>query len=194
MLLQVYKDLPSLLGPNKEQAVPIRVTVIPLKDVGCKESKIGREIQSDIVTKFEDQLNELESLRDELVEIIQQDVDKLPTMRTNNKTFLQLIEKNQTTFKMKIKDILSDVDKDQSHLLTEIETNYKKIEKLKSWMTARNTLSNNLDELLKCLQPGIDYPIVHTESDLARGTLIRSVLGCIMQRGVFCLGIIYREY
>jgi hypothetical protein len=111
------------------------VTVIPLVDIGCKEVKVGREIDSDFVTKFEDQLNELESLRDELKEVIRRDVDKLPTMKTNNKTFLQLIEKNQKTFKMKIKTLLENVKNDQKLLLKEIETSYKIIQIFKTWMT-----------------------------------------------------------
>uniref|UniRef100_A0A8C6WGF9 SNTX thioredoxin-like domain-containing protein n=1 Tax=Neogobius melanostomus TaxID=47308 RepID=A0A8C6WGF9_9GOBI len=85
--VKVYQDLPRLLGPNKENVVPVTVYLLPLTTLDSKASKLFRQISLRLVTEAE---NVLEGFTE--LEMWCNDVLKSPA----GQNFPQLTQKIET--------------------------------------------------------------------------------------------------
>lgn len=85
--VKVYKDLPTLLGPNGENAVPVRVWLLPLTSLDSTAAKLVRQISVGLVFEVERTLEQFEDL-----EMRCNDIIKTPTVQQ----FPQLVSKIKT--------------------------------------------------------------------------------------------------
>ncbi|KAK8745270.1 hypothetical protein OTU49_000101, partial [Cherax quadricarinatus] len=60
--VRVYKELPALLGDDKQNAIPIKVTLYPLTRLDSKASKLVREISESLTSKTEEIFEGLQEL------------------------------------------------------------------------------------------------------------------------------------
>ncbi|KAJ0050316.1 hypothetical protein NL108_016996 [Boleophthalmus pectinirostris] len=60
--VKVYQDLPTLLGSNGENAVPVMVHLLPLSSLDSRASKVVRQISLRLVTKAESILEDFREL------------------------------------------------------------------------------------------------------------------------------------
>ncbi|KAK7944557.1 hypothetical protein WMY93_000285 [Mugilogobius chulae] len=60
--VKVYQDLPKLLGPKGENAVPVRVHLLPLSTLDSKAAKLVRQISLRLVTEAESILEDFREL------------------------------------------------------------------------------------------------------------------------------------
>uniref|UniRef100_A0A8C5MDJ5 Fibronectin type-III domain-containing protein n=1 Tax=Leptobrachium leishanense TaxID=445787 RepID=A0A8C5MDJ5_9ANUR len=57
--LNTYANLPNLLGPNEEKAVPVKVWLHPLSNLDNRAAKLVREISNNLISKAENILQQV---------------------------------------------------------------------------------------------------------------------------------------
>lgn len=60
--VKLYKDLPNLLGPNQENAVPVKVWLYPLEYLDSNAAQLVREISANLVNQTEECLEQFHNL------------------------------------------------------------------------------------------------------------------------------------
>uniref|UniRef100_A0A8C6UG79 SNTX thioredoxin-like domain-containing protein n=1 Tax=Neogobius melanostomus TaxID=47308 RepID=A0A8C6UG79_9GOBI len=156
--VKVYQDLPKLLGPNKENVVPVTVYLLPLTTLDSKASKLVRQISLRLVTEAE---NILEGFTD--LEIWCNDVLKSPT----GQNFPQLSQKIGTfkslcsEFKLGLQRTLSqklplirgggEGEEALAEVLKKVAQGPFSSRRLKQWMKDKDEEVNTIKTLVKLI-------------------------------------------
>uniref|UniRef100_A0A8C6U3U0 B30.2/SPRY domain-containing protein n=1 Tax=Neogobius melanostomus TaxID=47308 RepID=A0A8C6U3U0_9GOBI len=146
--VKVYQDLPRLLGPNKEKAVPVTVYLLPLIALDSKASKLVRQI----------------SLRFHELEMWCNDVLNSPA----GQNFSQLSKKIKTfkalcsEFKLKLQGTLSqklpsirgggEEEAALAEVLKKAAESPFSGDRLKQWMEEKNKEVNTIKTLMKLMK------------------------------------------
>ncbi|XP_078542527.1 verrucotoxin subunit beta-like [Lissotriton helveticus] len=70
--INIYKSLPSILGPNGEKAIPSKIWLYPLSKLDSKASQLVRSISSQLIEDVQGALEELNELDMECNDILAQ--------------------------------------------------------------------------------------------------------------------------
>uniref|UniRef100_A0A8C6T6V5 SNTX thioredoxin-like domain-containing protein n=1 Tax=Neogobius melanostomus TaxID=47308 RepID=A0A8C6T6V5_9GOBI len=88
--VKVYKDLPSLLGPNGEKAVPVKVWLLPLTTLDSAAAKLVRQISVGLVFEVERTLELFGDLQMRCHDVMKSTtVRQFPQVATKIKTFVE---------------------------------------------------------------------------------------------------------
>ncbi|KAK7895239.1 hypothetical protein WMY93_020564 [Mugilogobius chulae] len=102
--VRVYQDLPKLLGPNGEKAVPVKVWLLPLTSLDSGAAKLVRQISVRLVSEVEETLEELLDLEMKSRDVGRNpELQKFPQIGTKIKTFL----KSCSAFKKDLQGLLA---------------------------------------------------------------------------------------
>ncbi|KAK7879286.1 hypothetical protein WMY93_033933 [Mugilogobius chulae] len=88
--VRVYQDLPKLLGPNGEKAVPVKVWLLPLTSLDSGAAKLVRQISVRLVSEVERTLEDLVDLEMKCLDVRNSpELQKFPQIDTKIKTFTE---------------------------------------------------------------------------------------------------------
>ena len=107
---KVYKQLSSLIGENEEQAVPLKVCLLPLSEIKSKTSRTVHEVSTELVHETCAAKENLESIEALCNDIVNDEVC----------TYFQVIKKQLITFRNKVIEYNNCFQKQLSTLLPEI--------------------------------------------------------------------------
>ncbi|CAB4014712.1 uncharacterized protein LOC110055875 isoform X2 [Paramuricea clavata] len=105
--VRIYKQLPSLIGENGENAVPIQVYLCPLSNIDSKCQRMVREISADLVSKTATMQEHLQSVIAECNDLLREEVCVLfPRLKKQLNSFMNNVELYKVVFQKKILSLL----------------------------------------------------------------------------------------
>uniref|UniRef100_A0A8C6TJ05 SNTX thioredoxin-like domain-containing protein n=1 Tax=Neogobius melanostomus TaxID=47308 RepID=A0A8C6TJ05_9GOBI len=102
--VKVYKDLPKLLGPDGENAVPVKVWLLPLTSLDSSAAKLVRQISVRLVSEVEKTLEffgDLEMRCQDLLKSLTS--QQLPQIAMKIKSFMEF----SSEFKLELQGVLA---------------------------------------------------------------------------------------
>ena len=108
--VKVYQELPSLIGKNGENAVPIQVYLCPLSSIDTRCKKIAREISANLVNKTSISLQNFKFVEEECNDLLHNEICyHFPQLKKQIATFLEKIELYRKDYGNKILSVLPKV-------------------------------------------------------------------------------------
>ncbi|XP_045923913.1 stonustoxin subunit beta-like isoform X2 [Micropterus dolomieu] len=173
--VKTYVDLPKLLGEKGENGVPLKVSLMPLKNLYSEAAEPVREISVGLVSKIEYALEDLsqvgmrcnDSLDDRVVE-------NLPQIREELSTFQKLCNvyatKLQQTMEKKLPSIRAGKEDESSteKVFEDRDKSPFSHEKLSKWMEDKE---REINIIRSCVEKMEGTQIVHNKSELDREVL-----------------------
>ena len=105
--VKIYKHLPSLIGENGEKAVPIKVSLLPLSDIGSKCQRMVREISVDLVSKTATMQEHLQSVIADCNDLLREEVCALfPRLTKELENFMNSVQLYKSVFQNNIVSVL----------------------------------------------------------------------------------------
>uniref|UniRef100_A0A8C6U8Z8 B30.2/SPRY domain-containing protein n=1 Tax=Neogobius melanostomus TaxID=47308 RepID=A0A8C6U8Z8_9GOBI len=146
--VKVYQDLPRLLGPNKEKAVPVTVYLLPLIALDSKASKLVRQISLRLVTEAE---NVLEGFMSWKCQNFSQLSKKIKTFKALCSEFKL---KLQGTLSQKLPSIRGGGEEEAAlaEVLKKAAESPFSGDRLKQWMEEKNKEVNTIKTLMKLMK------------------------------------------
>ncbi|KAK3550018.1 hypothetical protein QTP86_017864, partial [Hemibagrus guttatus] len=139
--LQLYKKLPSLLRKRENDAVPVKVWLYPLAQLGEKAATLKREIHKTLVTKTESLLEDLGNAETQCNDLITNTtVNDFQDVRRRLKTFQDFLEVYKVMFLKSLHRLIPAIrgGTEQEQALTDIIAIHQKSpfrsEKLNQWL------------------------------------------------------------
>ncbi|XP_033505954.2 stonustoxin subunit alpha-like [Epinephelus lanceolatus] len=104
--IQVYQSLPKLLGPNGENAVPMKVWLLPLTSLDSSAAKLVREISAMSVEEVQAVLEEFSELEMRCNDILTTTAQQFSQIGKKIKTFKEVCSGYKVEFQRKLAKIL----------------------------------------------------------------------------------------
>ncbi|XP_033831932.1 uncharacterized protein LOC117379346 [Periophthalmus magnuspinnatus] len=102
--MKVYQDLPKLLGPNGEKAVPVKVWLLPLTSLDSAAARLVRQVSVGLVFEVERTLEHLEDLDMRCRDVLNStELKQFPQIVTKIRTFMGLCSE----FKLGLQGVLA---------------------------------------------------------------------------------------
>ena len=177
--VKTYVELPKLLGDEGENAVPVTVWLMPLKNFNIEAAELKTDISHDLVRKIEDNLEELreivqrcnDSLEDEVVE-------QFPVIHKELSTFQTLCGNYATKYQQALAKYLPSIregEEDESslnQLFEDRDTSSFNQKKLTKWLDRKEREINVIRSLVLTMEAAKTVP---TQSKLDRQVLAPGV-------------------
>ncbi|XP_070700909.1 verrucotoxin subunit beta-like [Pempheris klunzingeri] len=96
--IEVYQNLPKLLGANGENAIPLKVWLMPLTRFHSFAYKLVREISAVVVDKSQTVLEDFGELEIRCNDALRSTAEQFPQISRKIKTFKELLSKFKLTF------------------------------------------------------------------------------------------------
>jgi len=140
--IEVYKTLPSLLGENNENSVPIQVWLYPLEKLGLEPtSQIIHQIKDDLVSLVTAEMESIQQIEIEANTIIQsEEASYHPRIVNKVDTFLSHVRQFKLLFQQSLAALLPEIrggsqaEKSLSDLLARKENSLFSRNSLKKWL------------------------------------------------------------
>ncbi|XP_068196990.1 verrucotoxin subunit beta-like [Antennarius striatus] len=101
--IQVYQSLPSLLGPNGENAVPMRVWLLPLSSLDTSAAKLVRQISIRIIQESQSVLEDFSELEMRCNDLLKTSTtQQFPQVGKKIKTFRELCSEYKQNFQQSL--------------------------------------------------------------------------------------------
>ncbi|XP_049915331.1 stonustoxin subunit beta-like [Epinephelus moara] len=177
--VKVYVQLPQLLGEKGENAVPLKVWLMPLKNLDTEAAELSREISNPLVGRVQDALEDLsktgircnDSLEDRVVE-------NFPVIREELSHFQKLCSHFATNLRqtlVKKLPSIRDGEADESSVEELFEDRDKSPfsrEKLSKWLDHKE---REISVIRSCVDTMEGVKIVQNQSELDREVLAQDV-------------------
>ncbi|XP_063049364.1 uncharacterized protein LOC134443531 [Engraulis encrasicolus] len=157
--VNVYRQLPTLLGDNGEHAIPVKVWLYPLVKLDSKAAKLHREINNSLITHSSEvieHLNKTEMRCNDLVEDTA--ASTFSAMEKNLRTFMQNCRHYKLEFMQKLGSVLPSIrggGKEESALEDILKAHEKSpfnSGALDVWLKQKEKESETLKSFLKQLE------------------------------------------
>ncbi|XP_063049357.1 uncharacterized protein LOC134443525 [Engraulis encrasicolus] len=157
--VNVYRQLPTLLGDNGEHAIPVKVWLYPLVKLDSKAAKLHREISNSLITHSSEvieHLNKTEMRCNDLVEDTA--ATTFSAMEKKLRTFVQNCRHYKLEFVQKLKSVLPSIrggGKEESALEDILKAHEKSpfnSGALDVWLKQKEKESDTVTSLLKQLE------------------------------------------
>lgn len=142
--VKVFQELPTLLGPNGENAVPVKVWLLPLSALDSQATKLVREISEALVhdaAKVLEDFGDLEMRCNDILQI--PSVGQFPQITKTIQTFLTLCHAFKTEFQGTLAKKLPAIrgggeeEKDLAEILKKRGTSPFNSERLNQWLDTK---------------------------------------------------------
>ncbi|KAM3603996.1 uncharacterized protein V6R79_005003 [Siganus canaliculatus] len=108
--VQVYQSLPTLLGPNGEKAVPMKVWLLPLTSLDSSAAKLVRQISSHLVQEAQGVLEDFTELEMRCNDALKTTtVKQFPQIGKKMKTFKEMCSSFRLDFQQNLAKILPSI-------------------------------------------------------------------------------------
>ena len=108
--VKVYKELPSLIGDNGENAVPVKVYLYPLSNLDSKVQRMVREISADLISKTCDVQEHVQTVVAECNDLLRDDVCfYFPTLKKQLSSFKNNVSRYKIFFQKKLLPLLPSI-------------------------------------------------------------------------------------
>ena len=109
-VVKVYKQFPSLIGQNGENAVPIKVYLCPLSDINSKCERMVREIDVDLIRKTVEIEEHFQSVIADCYDLAREEVCvQFPRLKKQLANFMKTIELYKVCFQKKLLALLPEI-------------------------------------------------------------------------------------
>ncbi|KAM8730515.1 neoverrucotoxin subunit alpha-like [Acanthopagrus schlegelii] len=177
--VKTYAELPKLLGEKGEKSVPVKVWMMPLKNLESKAAEMRREISVGLVGKVQNALEDLREIQmrcdDSLEDTVVQNLPQIKKMLNKFQNCCNRYVSNlQTTMAKKLPSI-RDGEEDESSVKKLCEDRNKSPfshEKLDDWLDHKE---REINVIRSCVEMMKGTKIVHNESELDREVLAAGV-------------------
>jgi len=181
--VQTYVELPKLLGEDGEDAAPLKVWLMPLKNLDSKAPELMSEISVGLVRRVQDVLEDLYQMDMRCNDSLEDSVSKdFPQIRKVLSRFQRLCNYYRSGLQQTLKKTLPSIreGKEDESSLAKVFTDRDKSpfseEKLNKWMDNKEREINVMKMCLDVVK-GPKVKIVQTQSELDREVLgVRFVL------------------
>ena len=165
--IKVYKQLPSLIGENGENAVPIEVYLHPLSFIDSNCQRMVREISADLVTKTARIQENLQSVIAECNDQVREEICVLfPRLKKQLTSFKQYVELYEVSFHKKILSVLPQVrggrveEIELAEIIKEKESSPFSCSTMERWLKEKKREIKKLQGIARFLQ---ETPVVNLE-------------------------------
>ncbi|TDG97680.1 hypothetical protein EPR50_G00210300 [Perca flavescens] len=177
--VKTYVQLPKLLGEKGEKAVPVKVWLMPLKNLDAEAAELTREISDGLVMKAQDNLEDLremgmkyyDSLEDKVVEnfpVIKEELSTLQKLCGNYACKLQqALAKNLPSIREGKED-----ESSLKQLFEDREKSPFSQEKLTKWLDRKE---REINIIRSCVDTMEGIKIIQNQSELDRQVLTPGV-------------------
>ncbi|XP_063049606.1 uncharacterized protein LOC134444063 [Engraulis encrasicolus] len=157
--MNVYRQLPKLLGEDGEHAVPVRVWMYPLVKLDSKAAKLQREISNSLITYTSgviEDLNETEMRCNDLLK--DTEATTFSAMKEKLQTFMQNCRHYKVEFVQKLGSVLPSIrggvqeERDLADILKAHEKSPFNSKDLVQWLTVKEKESETITPFLKQLE------------------------------------------
>ncbi|XP_030256781.1 stonustoxin subunit alpha-like [Sparus aurata] len=177
--VKAYVELPKLLGENGENAVPVTVWMMPLKNYDTSAAELKREISVGLVWEVQEALEDLQemkmrcqdSLDDTVVENFPQIKDELEGFKTQCDHYVSKLKKTMA----KKFPLIREGKEDESSVKKLLDDRSKSPfshEKLDKWLDHKE---KEINVIRSCVEMMEGTKIVQSESELDREVLAAGV-------------------
>ncbi|KAL7371804.1 hypothetical protein ABVT39_005326 [Epinephelus coioides] len=177
--VKVYAQLPQLLGEKGENAVPLKVWLMPLKNLDTKAAELSREISNALVERVQDALEDLsktgircnDSLQDRVVE-------NFPVIREQLSQFQKLCSDFATNLRQSLAKKLPSIrdgkadESSVEELFEDREKSPFSHEKLSKWLDDKE---REINVIRSCVDIMEGVKIVRNQTELDREVLAPGV-------------------
>ncbi|XP_030255023.1 neoverrucotoxin subunit beta-like [Sparus aurata] len=177
--VKTYVELPKLLGENGEKAVPLKIWMLPLKDLESNAAELKREISAGLVWKLHDALEDLREIQMRCNDSLHDTVAKnFPQIQEELNKFQnccnRYVSDLQTTMAKKLPSIREGKEDESSvkKLLDDINKSPFSHEKLDEWLDHKE---REINVIRSCVEMMEGTKIVHNQSELDREVLAAGV-------------------
>ncbi|KAK8735371.1 hypothetical protein OTU49_005639 [Cherax quadricarinatus] len=157
-VVRIYKHLPTFLGDNRQNAVPIKVTLYPLTRLGSKGSRLVRNISTNLTSEIEKVFENFQELNVRCNDIYNSYVaEKMKTLQSEISKFKTLINIYKCELQSKLSVLLPRIKggREEEYLLEDLlrkkEASPFSYKKLNSWLQDKEdhvkTLNKYIDTL-----------------------------------------------
>ncbi|XP_042371024.1 verrucotoxin subunit beta-like, partial [Plectropomus leopardus] len=177
--VQTYEKLPKLLGEKGENAVPVKVWLMPLKNMDTEAPELTKRISIGLVRKMEDALEDLGEVvmrcNDSLLDGV---VENFPQMEKQLGTFQKLCDhyttKLQRTFAKKLPSIREGQENESAaeELFNERNKSPFSHENLNKWLSHKE---REINIIKSCVDTMEGIKVVPNKSELDREVLTPGV-------------------
>ncbi|XP_053197841.1 neoverrucotoxin subunit alpha-like [Scomber japonicus] len=179
--VKTYVELPKLLGENRENAVPLKVWMMPLKNFHSKAAESKGEISSVILKKAEDTLEDLRQIAMRCNDCLADTVSKnFPKIHKNLRSFQTQCNNYTSALQQAMAKTLPSIregKEDESSLMKLLEDRDKSPfshEKLSKWLDHKEREINVIRSCVDMME-GTNTKIVPNQSELDREVLAPDV-------------------
>ena len=166
--VKVYKQLPSLVGENGENAVPIKVYLCPLSDINSKCQRMVREISADLVSKTATIQENLQSVIAECNGLVGEETCvSFPRLQKQLTSFMKSIELYKVSFQKKILTILPQIrgggaeEIELAKIIQEKEISPFSCNVIERWLEEKKREVKKLQGIIRSLE---ETPVVNPEA------------------------------
>ena len=153
--IKVYKELPSLLGKNYENSVPVKIWLYPIEQLPVERSdQIVYDINESLVASVTDVITDLQDLTRQCNDVVLTTVSRRHA-RINDKVteFMKYIKRYEVQFKQQLTKILPEVRRgtmpitELTKLISKKESSPFSKRKLDEWLSYYNEEVNVLSKI-----------------------------------------------
>ena len=166
--IKVYKQLPSLIGENGENAVPIKVYLCPLSNIDSTCQRMVREISVDLISKTARIQEHLQSVIAESNDQVREEICVLfPRLKRQFADFMQCVELHKVSFQKKILSVLPKIrgggaeEIELAKIIEEKESSPFSCKILDRWLEEKKREIKKLQGIVRSLQ---ETPVVNPEA------------------------------
>ncbi|CAK6978686.1 neoverrucotoxin subunit beta-like, partial [Scomber scombrus] len=179
--VKTYVELPKLLGEKKENGAPLKVWLMPLKNLDSNAAESKGEISREILNKAEDTLEDLRQMEMRCNESLAESVsENFPQIRKNLRSFQRQCNNYTSALQQTMaKTVVSirEGKEDESSLMKLLEDRDKSPfshDKLSKWMNHKEREINVVGSCVDMMK-GTNTKIVPNQSELDEEVLARGV-------------------
>ncbi|KAG8008867.1 Stonustoxin subunit beta, partial [Nibea albiflora] len=177
--VQTYVQLPKLLGQNGTLGVPVKIWLMPLKNLDPEAAKLSREISAGVVREAQDALEDLKEIEmrcnDFLDDVVIEDFPQIhKELSSFHKSCHYYTSKLQQTMRKKFPRIREGKE-DESSVKKVFEDGHKSPfshEKLSEWLDHKE---REISIIRSCVEKMEGVKIVQSQSELHREVLAAGV-------------------
>ncbi|XP_030260009.1 uncharacterized protein LOC115573380 isoform X2 [Sparus aurata] len=181
--IQVYQSLPKLLGANGENAVPVKVWLLPLTSLDPNAAKPAYEVSSMFIEKMQAVLEDLKKVQMRCNDALRTAAQQGPGSGKKIKTFKDLCSEFEKDFQQNMAKKLISIrkggkEKEEAvleQILKEIHSSPFNSKKLNQWLDSKETcILNSLTSNMK------NTKIVSSPTDLHKEILSADYAVCFL--------------
>ncbi|XP_063049704.1 uncharacterized protein LOC134444281 [Engraulis encrasicolus] len=157
--MEVYRQLPKLLGENGEHAVPVRVWMYPLVKLDSEAAKLQREISNSLITYTSRDIEHLNNTEMRCNDLLKNTAAKtFPVMEEKLRTFMQNCHHYKLEFVQNLGSVLPSIrggGQEESALANILKAHEKSpfnSKNLDQWLTLKEKESDTIASILKQLE------------------------------------------